>query len=217
MAKFHKGFVYETDVSHRLMIEGVVLERFDAGTSDADSVAEQYIDEVLLDRRDMIRAEHLEILNKGVAEWNRWRQMFPYVRPTLAYAKAEDFKEKNLQGCDFSYTNLCHARLPPDIHLEGASFHQAILACADLREAHLEGANFCRTDLYETDLTGAWLTNANLQGCNWRRPNSPAPTFTAVRCTACQHGISQKRLRRRIGCASPTPLPPNGARILKVK
>jgi len=163
MATFYKGFVYETDVSDRLMIDGVVTP-FDAAANDADSVARRYIDKKLLRGRDKIRAKHLGILNNGVAKWNRWRLEHPEVRPTLAYVKHADFHSTELRGCDFSYTNLCEAQLPPRVHLEGASFHQAILAKADLSEAHLEGANFCRTDLYETNLTGAWLTNANLQG-----------------------------------------------------
>jgi len=164
MAIFYKGFVYETDVSGRLMIEGVVRP-FDAAARDADSEARRYIDMELLPGRDEIQAKHLGILNKGgVAEWNRWRSEHPEVRPTLACAKPADFHSTELRGCDFSYTNLCQAQLPTGIHLEGASFHQAILAKANLSKAHLEGANFCRTDLYETDLTDAWLTNANLQG-----------------------------------------------------
>lgn len=162
MATFYKGFVYETDVSDRLIIEGV-LTPFDAAASDADLVARRCIDDVLVADRDKIRADHLAKLNDGVLAWNQWRRDNPAIRPTLANTELADFKSSNLQGCDFSYTNLCQARLP-GIDLIGASFHQAILAGADLSNAHLERANFCRTDLYETNLTGAWLTGANLQG-----------------------------------------------------
>jgi len=164
-ATFYKGFVYETGVSGKLMIEGVLTRVGAANDADSvDDLAHRYIDKVLLRRRNRIRAEHLAILNKGVPAWNRWRRENPAILPTLAGAKRKDFAKTKLQGCDFSYTNLCQARLPPNIHLERASFHQAILACADLSKAHLEGANFCRTDFYETNLTEAWLTNANLQG-----------------------------------------------------
>ena len=124
--------------------------RVEAAAEEAEPVdvfARRYIDEVLLCGRDRVRAEHLAILNQGVPVWNRWRRENPAVRPTLAYAKLADFTTTELQGCDFSYTNLCQARLP-GVNLTGASFHQAILAAADLSNAHLERANFCRTDLY---------------------------------------------------------------------
>src|SRR5205807_1916936 len=67
-----------------------------------------------------------------------------------------------LDKYDFSYTNLCDAKLG-GLHFKHANFHQAILAHADLRGAHLEYANFCRTDLYEANLEGAFLRGANLQ------------------------------------------------------
>jgi hypothetical protein len=183
MATFYKGFVYETGVSADLTIEGlpIVVEpaessrvrttlpagtRTEVASIEAESVealACAYIDEVLLPERDRKRAEHLAILNEGVPTWNEWRRAHPHIRPTLADAQLEDFTVRDLEDCDFSYANLCRARLPR-VNLRRASFHQAILAGADLSEAHLEGANFCRTDLYETNLTGAWLTDANLQG-----------------------------------------------------
>ena len=110
-----------------------------------------------------MRARHLAILNQGVKVWNRWRRTHPFVHPNLSYARPHHFKVRDLEGIDFSYTNLCHAELP-GVNLRRASSHQAILAAANLSRAHLEWANFCRTDLYGTDLSGAWLTNANLQG-----------------------------------------------------
>src|SRR5262249_58492004 len=55
MATFYKGFVYETDVSDRLIIEGV-LTPFDAAASDADLVARRCIDDALVAARDKIRA-----------------------------------------------------------------------------------------------------------------------------------------------------------------
>src|SRR5262249_53663727 len=136
VATFYKGFVYETGVSGDLMIEGVVA-RFAkvSNTESLDDLAQRYIKKVLLRRRNRIRAKHLAILNKGVAVWDRWRRMYPNVRPTLADAKPKDFATTKLQGCDFSYANLCQTRLPENIHLERASFHQAILAGANLSKA----------------------------------------------------------------------------------
>jgi uncharacterized protein YjbI with pentapeptide repeats len=165
MATFYKGFVYEAGLSAGLTIEGIP-PRVETASHEAEPVdvfARRYIDEVLVCGRDRVRAEHLAILNQGVPVWNRWRRENPAVRPTLANTELADFTTTELQDCDFSYTNLCQARLP-GVNLTGASFHQAILAAADFSNAHLERANFCRTDLYETNLTGAWLTGANLQG-----------------------------------------------------
>jgi hypothetical protein len=68
-----------------------------------------------------------------------------------------------LDNCDFSYANLCQAKLQ-GVSLRKATFHQANLAKADLTGADLTGANFCRTDLYQTNFTGSHLIDANLQG-----------------------------------------------------
>lgn len=191
MAKFSKGFVYETDVTAPLTIEGIPIQSFKRrpirrGTQYPFSIVlrsgeriraktlgklvERYVSRTgVLEARDEIREEHLEHLRQGRAHWNRWRRKHPAFHPMLADIRVgRDFTDRNLNGYNFSYTNFTGAKLQR-VHFRRANFHQAILAGADLTGAHLEGANFCRTDLYETNFSGAHMTGANLQGVQLAR------------------------------------------------
>jgi hypothetical protein len=188
MAEFYKGFVFERDVSAPLTIEGnpVSVKRGPRGngftvklpsgeTVNAASVSEVARRYIVrsgdLARRNRLAEGHLQELRKGRASWNRWRRGNPDIKPVLANKNLSvEFKDRTLAGYDFSYTNLCQARMQ-GLHLERANFHQAILARADLSGAHLEGANFCRTDLYETNFRNASLARANLQGVQMVRTN----------------------------------------------
>jgi Pentapeptide repeats (8 copies) len=179
MAEFYKGFVFEQKVSPLidLAIEGIPIniDRTDprrVKTSlpsriiDARSLSElarRYIDRSgLLRRRNALKKQHLKRLSLGRKAWNTWRRRNPHIRPVLAFEKLNR-RFTDLAGYDFSYTNFCESDLSR-VNMQGASFHQAILAKADLSGSHLEEANFCRTDLYRTTFKGAWLTGANLQG-----------------------------------------------------
>jgi len=191
MAYFYKGFVYECGVSAPLTIEGcpIVVEyppkgtRFEAtlprppGSKNASkpikewsrhALAKRYIENSGARRhRDRVRRMYLEILRRKKDGWNCWRRTFPHLHPVLSGANL--CKEvnrgtiENLDGYNFSYTNLTQANLHC-VSLKSANFHQAILAKANLSGAHVEGANFCRTDLYETNFKGAHFAGANLQG-----------------------------------------------------
>ena len=185
MAEFYKGFVFEVNVSgHRLTIEGnpiPVKQRSGRpgycvklpsgktiGAASLSEFARRYISQsVDRKRRDRLAREHLHELSKGKVSWNRWRRKNPQIKPVLADQDLRNVKIEDgngtLAGYDFSYTNLCQARMQR-LHLEHANFHQAILAKANLSWAHLENANFCRTDMYETNFQKAHLDRANLQG-----------------------------------------------------
>jgi uncharacterized protein YjbI with pentapeptide repeats len=126
--------------------------------------------------------EHVEILNKGVAEWNERRRVDPTIRPDLARAHLEgadlrraDLLGANLNGADLSNANLRHANLR-QAHLEGAHLSDADLSDADLRDsnlyrADLSSANLCDARLEGADLTGADLTGAPLIDANLSRAN----------------------------------------------
>jgi uncharacterized protein YjbI with pentapeptide repeats len=162
MAYFYKGFTYEFGIheSTPLVIEGRRIEN----AEPKHEVAIEYIKSRLLNRRDSVKALHMDELRRcknDRNEWNAWRAERPEVRPILADADLKPFR--NLDGFDFSYTNFGESDLS-DMSLKGANFHQAILAAANFTKADLEGANFCRADLYETNFSGAILRNANLQG-----------------------------------------------------
>jgi uncharacterized protein YjbI with pentapeptide repeats len=182
MADFCSGFAFERDVPrpHMLTIEGGRIEGFEE--TDDGFAADLPLGESITARtlkglvrrylrrtgalasREDAKAKTLDELCKGQKKWNQWRHDHPEIQPMLTCVKlGVDFTRRRLDGYDFSYTNLCEAKLQ-GIYLQGANFHQAILAGADLSKAHLKGANFCRTDLYKTKFTNADLKGANLQG-----------------------------------------------------
>ena len=182
MADFSEGFVFETDVTAPLTIEGNPIKGFRRSASGAVSIrlsrtqtlrsetvkglVADYVKRTRrLSRRLATRAQHLRQLQKGRKSWNDWRRRNPTVTPMLAGVRLNvDFKKRRLDGFDFSYANNFTGAELPGVSMVGANFHQAILAGADFRGAHLENANFCRTDLYKTNFTDAHLAGANLQG-----------------------------------------------------
>ena len=187
MACFYKGFVFEYEVSGPLTVEGrpVAVERphrkgaartKPPSPQSLEQFARCHIDEALLDQRKRNTRAYLSVLLNGGAEaWNQFRRVFPDLHPVLA---DEDLRTcGNLDGCDFSYTNLTQADMR-GLFLRGASFHQAILAKANLSGAHLQRANFCRTDLYETNFKGAHFAGANLQGVQLAKTNLKGADLT---------------------------------------
>lgn len=105
----------------------------------------------------MANLDHLTILKRGVAAWNRWRQENPAVTPNLA-------------GVEFDRTSLRRVNLA-GAHLDGARLAMSNLAEANLREASLHdadlsGSNIQRADLGGADLTFANLSKSNLTGVN---------------------------------------------------
>ena len=137
----------------------------------------------------MANWEHLEILNKGVPAWNRWRKENPAIRPELGEANLRgaeltevDFSRADLSDtvlrfaklseANLSATNLREANLR-EAELSGASLLKADLVDADLAGADLRGAKFneavlCWANLSEADLSSANLSRANLIGVNLR-------------------------------------------------
>lgn len=99
----------------------------------------------------MADEEQLEILKRGVKEWNQWRKQNPDVRIDLSSADLEgfDFFCANLNGSDLSNANL---RL-------------ANLVLANLNEANLNGACLSGVQALYTNFERATLTGACIK--NW--------------------------------------------------
>jgi uncharacterized protein YjbI with pentapeptide repeats len=95
----------------------------------------------------MAEPEHVEILRRGVAAWNEWRDDESDVRPDLSGAHIRILE---LSGVDLS----------------GADMHGAVLAGVDLSDADLRGADLSGADLMEADLAGADLGGTDLTGAN---------------------------------------------------
>jgi Pentapeptide repeats (8 copies) len=184
MAYFHKGFVYEFNVSAPLTIEGRPIELItpnvrrpaarltNGGTVEEDllhDLVRSYVKESgALAVRTQRTKKQLKKLAQGKVAWNTWRLAHPDLHPMFAGTDLSKAFSNPLDEYDFSYTNFTQANLS-GLSLRGANFHQAILAKANCSEAHFEGANFCRTDLYETNFRDAHFKGANLQGVQLAR------------------------------------------------
>jgi hypothetical protein len=96
----------------------------------------------------MANDEHVALLKQGVAAWNAWRAMNPYIRPDLMEA---DLSRADLNGADLRGADL-----------RGADLHEALLRMANLSGAILSGASLIAADLFKADLSGAVLRGARL-------------------------------------------------------
>lgn len=131
---------------------------------------------------------HLKILERGVKEWNEWRDEQPEVRPDLKGAKLRhaklsganirgfvdantanlgnaDLRNAKLHSADLGYVNLRAADLS-NAELSRANLHSADLRNAKLSGAYLPAAYFSRVDLSNADLGAAELGNADLNNAN---------------------------------------------------
>ena len=113
----------------------------------------------------MANEEHLEILQKGVEEWNRWREQNPEVAPDLREAElaGAHLVRALLDGAHLHDASLVGASLE-GTHLNGARLDRARLDGAYLYDARLVGARLDGASLYDTSLVGAHLNGASLRG-----------------------------------------------------
>jgi uncharacterized protein YjbI with pentapeptide repeats len=105
--------------------------------------------------------EHVELLNKGVAEWNAWR-LKEAVQPDLSEA---DLITADLDGADLTSADLDETDLT-SADLTGALLGDANLRDGILRSADMTGADLARADLRGADMTGANLTSVHLRMAN---------------------------------------------------
>jgi uncharacterized protein YjbI with pentapeptide repeats len=116
---------------------------------------------------------HLDILCRGVEEWNQWRKQNPEITPDLAGADLSgiDFtggNPKSTVGCNLIQANLRRANLRGSV-LTGAGLMEVDAVGADFSNADLSRA-FCfrarlsKAILHETDLYAADLSEADLSG-----------------------------------------------------
>jgi len=108
----------------------------------------------------MANQEHLDILEKGVAAWNVWREENSGIFPDLAVAELinVDLGGANLSGAALFGADLDFA------NLGGANLRDANLRAAGLDGAFLGGANLGYADLTFARLGGANLSDASVDG-----------------------------------------------------
>jgi hypothetical protein len=110
----------------------------------------------------MTNQNHIEIVRRGVAEWNKWRVERTNIAPDL---RGADLREASLAGADLRAANLRGA------DLRGANLRGANLRAADLRAADLKKSILWSASLTGADLRAADLTGADLRGVNFRAAN----------------------------------------------
>ncbi len=96
---------------------------------------------------------HLEMLERGLDEWNAWRAANPDIQPVLSGA---DLSELDLAGANLSEADLAGA------DLFQTDLHRANLKMSRLTGADLSGAKLAGADMYKADLSNAFLTQADL-------------------------------------------------------
>jgi hypothetical protein len=119
----------------------------------------------------MADQSHLDVMDKGVEAWNRWRKEEPSVTPDLRDAQLSGRK---LQGIDLSRgewrANLIGAQLDhadlTGANLKEASLNLAQLTGAFLVRADLRDAELLDTTLHFADLSGADCRDANMFGAD---------------------------------------------------
>ncbi|MEM8807451.1 MAG: pentapeptide repeat-containing protein [Cyanobacteria bacterium P01_G01_bin.38] len=128
----------------------------------------------------MVAIDYLELLDKGVDAWNRWRAEHPDASPDLRTAY---LFEKSLRGINLSHTNLSRTCLIgadlreadltgaklSGVYASNANFRGAVLVSADLRGGNLVEADFSQADLSdavvdEANFDSACLADARLKG-----------------------------------------------------
>lgn len=130
---------------------------------------------------------HLNVLNRGVKAWSRWREKNHQILPQLAGANPKekyldeiDLHRADLRGAYFKDKSLRSSKLHGadlrEANLVGADLRNADLLGADLRKANLTKAkltkaNLCCADLSEAILVNAVLDNANLIEANLSQAN----------------------------------------------
>lgn len=136
----------------------------------------------------MADPKHLEILELGVDEWNKWRKDNPSVKPDLSDV---NLQHQNLSGINFEGANLSGANLMVTT-FEGASFKNAqlknvILGLTTLNNADLSGADLWRAAISESiigtanfesaDLNSVDFQDSDLNNTNFRNANLSFTNF----------------------------------------
>ena len=118
----------------------------------------------------MANQQHLDIIFKGVQNWNAWREANP--------DEWLDFSDATLEKLDLTGINLRRTFIEDlsdgfyigvnliNINLTNANLTNAVLTGADLTGANLSGANLCYADLEGANLSNTDFSNADLTGAN---------------------------------------------------
>jgi len=142
----------------------------------------------------MANQQHLDIIFRGVRNWNIWREANSDEWPDFSGANLEklDLTEINLRRtyvevlngefpieANLTNTNLTNANLTK-ADLTGANLTGANLSGANLNHAELEYADLTVADFTGADLTGANLSNTKMGNTNFSNANLSEASFSWV-------------------------------------
>lgn len=134
----------------------------------------------------MANSQQLEVLHRGAAEWNRWRQEHPNTKIDLHSAELDSAR---LNGFDFSQADLSGARLRDaklnqarlvSADLSGASLFAAAMMDCDARAANLIQADLSYAALDRAILSETRLHEARFQASRFERTDFASATFGAT-------------------------------------
>ncbi len=127
----------------------------------------------------MANPEHVNLLIRSVADWNRWRTDNTDIQPNLSEA---NLGGANLQGADLRnavlYKTYLRSANLDAANLHGANLDQADLVSASLLETDLSKARLQRACLIGAKLTKADLTEAELVRGDLREANLTKSTLS---------------------------------------
>ncbi len=108
----------------------------------------------------MANKEQLEILERGVDNWNQWREESPDVPIDLRRAKLH---QRNLRGANFKRADLRKAKLTK------VNLNDANLCEADLRGAVISRTKIERANLKDAVVRGTTFVGTNMDGVNFNK------------------------------------------------
>jgi uncharacterized protein YjbI with pentapeptide repeats len=133
----------------------------------------------------MANLQHLEILQSGVAQWNKWRRQHPRIHPDLSNDELPGELDEDVRFLVSAVVNeVVPGRAPAD---EGG-----------LAGTVLNGINFRRTNLANVRLDSAMLIEADLSEANLRDASLSSCVLTGAKMTridACGANFNAATLR----------------------
>jgi len=132
----------------------------------------------------MANAQHLEILQRGVTQWNKWRRDHPNIRPDLSGDELPGELDNDIHFLVEAVVNeVMPGRAPADegvlsgAVMNGINFRRANLANARLDSAMLIEANLTAANLRGASLASCELTHAKMTRIDARGANFNAATL----------------------------------------
>ncbi|NER83525.1 MAG: hypothetical protein F6K42_29030 [Leptolyngbya sp. SIO1D8] len=119
---------------------------------------------------------YLELIERGVEHWNRWREEHPDSLPDLsgAYLFEAELSGINLRGANLNRACLIGA------NLKAANLYQANLQNLYGSKINLEGANLSEATLNKANLSESQLANTTLSYVKAAGTNLSAATLTGA-------------------------------------